>query len=288
MTLVTRHLLFGTYALGVALLNAPVLRGLFEMGRDNPTASHLALIPLVSLALVYLGRQEIFESVRFQRVGGASIVGTGLAVWLFGWTSQTQRDPGDVLVTATVAVIILWAGGFLFLYGRAACRRARFPILFLAFMVPIPEFVLDAAVSFLKTGSAETIGAVFRLTGTPYYREGFVFALPNVVIEVADECSGIRSSIGLLLTSLLAGHFFLKTSWKRLVVVAAVIPLAIFKNGARIASLSLLSLHVDPSFLTGRLHHEGGIVFFLLALAFLAPLFSLLGRSEALSQPGIR
>ena len=257
-------------------------------GGTTPTASHLALIPLVSLALVYLGRQEIFESLPFQRVGGASIVGTGLAVWLFGWTSQTQRDPGDVLVTATVAVIILWAGGFLFLYGRAACRRARFPILFLAFMVPIPEFVLDASVSFLKTGSAETIGAVFRLTGTPYYREGFVFALPNVVIEVADECSGIRSSIGLLLTSLLAGHFFLKTSWKRLVVVAAVIPLAIFKNGARIASLSLLSLHVDPSFLTGRLHHEGGIVFFLLALAFLAPLFSLLGRSEALSQPGIR
>ena len=78
-------------------------------------------------------------------------------------------------------------------------------------MIPIPEFVLDGAVLFLKNASAETVSALFTLAGTPHYREGFVFALPNVVIEVADACSGIRSSIGLLLASLLAGHLFLRT-----------------------------------------------------------------------------
>ncbi|MFZ0419255.1 MAG: hypothetical protein WAM04_14245 [Candidatus Sulfotelmatobacter sp.] len=29
----------------------------------------------------------------------------------------------------------------------------------------------------------------------------------------------------------------------------------------------ILGTHVDPSFLTGRLHHEGGIIYFLIALA---------------------
>ena len=60
----------------------------------------------------------------------------------------------------------------------------------------------------------------------------------------------------------------------------AVIPLTIVKNGIRIVSLTLLAVHVNPSFLTGQLHHEGGIVFFVLALLLLSPLFRLLQRSE--------
>jgi len=250
------------------------------MGNEDTTASHLALVPFVSIALVYLDRRAIFSSVRSERSAGASVIAVGLGLWLFAQLYQLPRNQDDELTISVVAVIVLWIGGFLLLYGRTACRRALFPLLFLGFMIPIPQFVLDPAVLFLKTGSTETVSALFTLTGTPFYREGFVFALPNVVIEIADECSGIRSSIGLLLTSLLAGHLYLRTGWKKSALVAAVVPLAILKNGIRIVSLCLLSLHVDPSFLTGQLHHEGGIVFFLLALAILAPVLALLRRSE--------
>ncbi len=280
MPSVTRHLLFGAYTLGVALLNVPALRGLVAMGRDDPTASHLVFVPLVSLVLVYIGRHSIFESVRAAGWAGASLVGAGLVGWLFAGTSQAQRIPVEALTTTTVAIVILWVGGFLLFYGPAACRRTIFPLCFLAFMIPIPEAALSAAVLFLKTGSTEIVSVLFTLTGTPFHRDGFMFTLPTVVIEVADQCSGIRSSLGLLLTSLLAGHLFLKTGWKKAVLVVAVIPLAILKNGVRIVSLNLLALHVDSSFLTGQLHHEGGILFFLLALAILAPLLALLGRSE--------
>ena len=228
MTLRTRHLQFGFYALAVSLLNLPALQGLVAMGRADTTASHLVLVPFVSLALVYLGRQSIFESVRCERLAGAGVVGLGLVLWLFGLLTQNPQNQGRALLVTTVAIIILWVGGFLLAYGRAACRRAIFPLLFLGFMVPIPESVLSATVLFLKTGSTETVSALFTLAGTPFYREGFVFTLPNVAIEVADECSGIRSSIGLLLTSLLAGHLFLlKRVWKKAVLVAVVVPLAI-------------------------------------------------------------
>jgi hypothetical protein len=37
---------------------------------------------------------------------------------------------------------------------------------------------------------------------------------------------------------------------------------------------------MDPGFLNGQLHHEGGIVFFLLVLPILALILALLGRSE--------
>ena len=277
----TRHILFGGYCLVVALVNASTLRALVAMGRADATASHLALVPFVSIALLYVGRRSIFKPARLQRVAGVCVIATGLGLWLFAQIYQAPRGGEGAFLATVGAIIVLWVGGFLLMYGWASLRRAAFPLFFLGFMLPIPGPVLSATVLFLKTGSAETVSALFTATGTPVYREGFVFALPNVVIEVADECSGIRSSIGLLLTSLLAGHLFLKTGWKKAVLVAAVVPLAILKNGIRIVSLSLLSLHVDPGFLTGQLHHEGGIVFFLLALVILAPLLALLGRSEA-------
>ena len=65
-----------------------------------------------------------------------------------------------------------------------------------------------------------------------------------------------------------------------LIFVLLVFPLAIVKNGIRITTLTLLSVYVDPGFLTGRLHHEGGFVFFFLALAILAPVLIILQKSE--------
>jgi exosortase/archaeosortase family protein len=75
-------------------------------------------------------------------------------------------------------------------------------------------------------------------------------------------------------------HFYLDTFWKQLVLVIAGLFVMILKNGVRIVTLTLLASYVDPGFLYGRLHHEGGFVFFLLGLLLLAPLVWLLERSE--------
>jgi len=87
-----------------------------------------------------------------------------------------------------------------------------------------------------------------------------------------------------MITSLVAGHLFLRSAWTKAVLTLATLPLLIVKNGIRIVTLSLLSVYVDPSFLTGRLHHQGGILFFLLALAILAPVLWLLQKSERLAK----
>ena len=155
-----------------------------------------------------------------------------------------------------------------------------FPLLFLFLMAPIPDVLLNRVIVWLQQGSAEVSYAVFQLVGVPVFRTGFVFALPGVTIEIARECSGIRSSLALLITSLLAGHLFLRSAWTKAVFTLAAIPLLIVKNGIRIVTLSLLSIYVDPSFLTGNLHHQGGILFFLLALVILLPLLWLLQQHE--------
>jgi exosortase/archaeosortase family protein len=85
----------------------------------------------------------------------------------------------------------------------------------------------------------------------------------------------------LLLLALLVAHFRLRSFWKKVLFLACGLFLMILKNGVRIVSLTLLAIHVDPSFLYGKLHHQGGVVFFLLSLLLLAPLLWLFQRGEA-------
>jgi exosortase len=122
---------------------------------------------------------------------------------------------------------------------------------------------------------------ILKLSGTPILREGFVFRLPNLSIEVAPECSGIRSGISILISGLLAGHLFLRSYWKRIVLVLIAVPVLIFKNALRIGTLSYLAVHFDPRILTSELHREGGIPFFVLGLLLLYPVLAVLMKSES-------
>jgi exosortase len=230
--------------------------------------------------LIYFARNTVFALVRPAVRAGLAVTAAGVALALVGRWSGPALGHSDALALSVAALAVMWLGGFLLFYGPTAFRAALFPLLFVAFMVPIPSLVLDGLIYLLRAGSADAVAGLFSLTGTLYYREGFVFALPSVVIEVADECSGIRSSIALVLTALLAGHMTLASWWKKAVLVAVAIPLTIVKNAIRIVTLSLLAIHVDPEFLTGQLHHDGGVLFFALTLAMMAPILALLRRSE--------
>ena len=173
---------------------------------------------------------------------------------------------------ALAYVSFVAAGGFLFL-GSKWMAAAAFPIAFLLFMVPLP----DAAVNWLERASAlasaEAAALYFSMAGTSFVRHGTVFELPGIVLEVAQECSGIRSSWVLFITSLLASHLFLQNPWRRFVLVAFVIPLGILRNGFRILVIGLLCVHVGPHMIDSIIHRRGGPLFFALSLV---PLFLLL------------
>ena len=100
-------------------------------------------------------------------------------------------------------------------------------------------------------------------------------------MEVAKECSGIRSSLALFITSILAGQLFLKTWQGRVILSLCVFPITIFKNSLRIATITLLASYVDPVFVESHwIHRAGGKPFFIIALLFLLPIMLLLKRSE--------
>jgi len=243
--------------------------------------SHIVLVPLVSGALLILERRRIFSRVKTDWLAGPGLLAAGALLYALRQRQPASMSVNDQLSLTVVSFLLIVLGGFVLCYGLHAARAASFPLLFLFLMVPIPDFLLHRTITWLQAGSAEVSHVLFQLAGVPVLRTGFTFSMPGATIEVAEECSGIRSSLALLVTSLLIGHLTLRSIWAKAALILATLPVLIIKNGIRIATLSILAIYVDPRFLDGNLHHRGGIVFFIFALAFLALFLWFLKKSES-------
>ena len=242
--------------------------------------SYIPFVPLVAGYLFYIRREASRAAYRSSPGATAiasSISFAALAAGLELHGSVSVND--DLALMALAYVSFVAAGGFLFL-GSRWMAAAAFPISFLILMIPLP----DGAVNWLETASvlasADVAAFFFKMTGTPLLRDGTVFALPGIVLRVAQECSGIHSSWVLFITSLLASHLFLESAWRRIILVAFVIPLAIVRNGFRILVIGLLCVRVGPHMIDSIIHHRGGPFFFVLSLVPLIGFMAWLRRQE--------
>ncbi len=246
--------------------------------------SHILLIPFVSVYLISIRRHALPRDYTFS-VGWALIPLVAGAISLAAaWTPGLFGRPlsqNDYLGLMTLSFVCFVAAGGFFFLGRKCMAAAAFPFAFLIFMVPMPDRVADFLETASKLASADAASMFFNISGTPVLRDGAFFHLPNITIEVAQECSGIRSSLVLFITSLLAANLFLKTPWRRIVLVAAVIPLGILRNGLRIVFIGLLCVHFGPDMINSIFHKRGGPPFFVLSLIPLFLLLWWLRRGEA-------
>lgn len=250
----------------LALAFAKPLTRLAVYAAGSNLDSYILLVPFVVGYLLYVQPNSLPGAYRTSVLGTAALGGIGLAALAAGLVWHESQSLNDHLALMALAFVsFIAAGGFLFL-GSKWMAAVAFPVAFLIFMVPLP----DAAVNWLEKASvlasAEAAALYFNIAGTSLVRHGTVFELPGIVIQVGQECSGIRSSWVLVITSLLASHLFLKSPWRRLVLVAFVIPLGILRNGFRILVIGLLCVHVGPQMIDSPIHHRGGPIFFALSL----------------------
>jgi exosortase len=280
-SLTRRNTLFLLLIALAFLMAYPAIKGLYDSSSQREYYSHILLIPPVCAFLLWQKRKVVFADRHYSPGVGIPLILAGALFYVVGrgiGPALTQND--STSITALSAVVFL-NGGFLLSYGIRAYRAALFPLLFLLFIVPIPVTLMDAFITFLQVGSTEFTNLLFMATGVPFLREGFVFHLPGMSVEVAKQCSGIRSSLALLITSVLAADMFLKTGWKKILLVLIIIPVTMFKNGIRILILTLLGTYVDSRWITeSSLHRDGGIIFFILALLLMAPILYWLRKSD--------
>jgi exosortase C (VPDSG-CTERM-specific) len=277
-----------------SLLRLPSLRGfvlslfvlivafgwpLYQLARfswDSDLFSYIALIPFISAFLVWLNRNMLTTRSHPNRGLAGLILGAGLAV-VIGYAaavfSQAALAREDSLALAIFAFVLLFAGTCAYFLGRETFRSLLFPLCFLLFMVPLPASLLAGVETFLQHGSALVAHALFTLVGTSVFYQNLSFDLPGISLRVAPECSGIHSSMALLITSVLGGYFFLRSPTRRWILALAVIPLALLRNGFRVFVIGELCVHISPDMIDSYIHHHGGPIFFVLSLV---PFFLLL------------
>jgi exosortase len=141
----------------------------------------------------------------------------------------------DATFIPAVAGLILTLGGWpLFLRGWPA-------VVFLFFMLPLPESTKNILSLPLQT--IATVGSVFlmQLTGLRAIAEGHVVNLPDAPegarnLEVATACNGLSMLMTLAATVTVTVILFRLSTLKRTVVLLSAIPIAILSNIIRITA----------------------------------------------------
>jgi exosortase len=262
-----------------ALLGWRALAATFSLASNREEYTQILLVLPIAAALIFLDRQA-FKSpappgLRWgTTVCLMSVAVAALAKWAPGLSPDVQ------LSLRMLALVIWWVGAFVLCFGNAVARAFLFPLGFLLWLVPVPEFVLGQIITFLQKWSAFAAQVLFSAVGVPVSQDGFFLSIPGVTLEVAKECSSIRSSLILVLTSMVLAQLELRSFWRKSLVVAVAIPLSVAKNGLRIFTIAMLGTKIDPAFLTGRLHRHGGVVFLLIALLVIFLLIWILRKTE--------
>ncbi len=260
-------LIFGLLGtISIAIWWGP-LTSTFALALHDDQYTHLLLILPISAALLCLDWKTPEPSSGLNLgLGSFLLVMAALATAIARWRSVSL--PSDIELSLNMlALVVWWIAAYILCFGTLAFRRALFPLCFLLWMVPFPYFLLNPIIILLQQGSAWAAHLLFAVAGVPVAQRGVLVHIPGLTVEVATECSSIRSSSMLLVTTMVLAQLLLRSPWRKALLIAVAIPLSVVKNGLRIFTIAMLATRVDPSFLTGRLHSEGGIVFFLIALA---------------------
>lgn len=253
----------------------------FRLAISSDAYTYILLILPLSVALIFFEIRNVAMVRESGRWFGAILLSSALLLLTCTVLNPWHLSSTENLSISIGALVMWWIGSVVLSFGLDALRSLLFPLCFLFLVVPIPEPAVAWVTTVLQRQSASASSVLFHLFGVPVVRDGIVLSIPGLTIEVAQECSSIRSSTMLVVVSLILAHLFLRSDWRKTVLVLAAIPLSILKNAVRILTIAELGTRVNPSFLHGRLHRHGGVVF--LSMAVLAILFLLcfLRKSEA-------
>ncbi len=255
----------------------------FTLAWQNDIYTQILLILPVSVFMIVAERRLLRATTPWSVREGGAILLVAVAIASSAWIRTASLTEDMLLAIRMFALVFSWIGIFVICFGSQCSRKLIFPLLFLFGLVPLPRVVMDPLIALLQIGSAWSAHAFFAAFGVPVFQQGVVLTIPGLMVQVAQECSSIRSSSMLIVTTLVMAQFLLRSFWRKAVVVAVAVPLSVFKNGLRIFIIAMLGTRVNPGYLTGRLHHQGGVIFLAIALGGAFVLLWFLRRGERLA-----
>lgn len=239
------------------------------LGREE--YSHAILVPLVAAYLIWQQRLAILECGFEGSWFGVTLVMLGLALQVMGGLAAVDAIQQYGLLFSIYALVLA-------LLGWRTTRRIWAPLLMLALMIPLPEFVLQNLSAQLQLASSQ-IGVWFiRLFGVSVFVEGNVIDLGGYKLQVAEACDGLRYLFPLMTLGFIMAYMFRVAMWKRAVLFLSAIPVTILMNSVRIGAIGVMVEHWGVRMAEGFLHDFQGWAVFMTSAGVLLLEMMLLAR----------
>lgn len=254
---------------------APALAAMAGVWSAVDYQSHGFLVPLVSL---WVALRERYAWRRLAPRGdrrGLAVLALAAVAYVAGAGMGSPSLQGAAFVAAV-------AGAVLALRGAAWLRQLAFPVGYLIFMVPVPPAWIAPLIVRLQLFVSAAAVAVVQACGVGATREGNVIALPTgETLFVAEACSGVTSVVTLAPLGVLLAYLTLRRGWTRALLVAAVVPLAMAGNLARVVATVVVALYVGAASASeGPPHEMLGLFAYVVAVGLLIVLAGALRRAE--------
>ncbi|TWU54476.1 Transmembrane exosortase [Rubripirellula tenax] len=240
----------------------PTFLWMEDAWRNEPDYSHGYLVPFLTLMLL-VHRGDMFPGIR----PSVSYKGISLIV-----LAILMRFAGRFLYMDFLdaySLLPLIAGVVWTLLGSAALKWSLPAIGFLFFMIPLP-YQAESLLSWKLQGVATSLSTVFlRVLGQPAVSEGHVIWIADQRLLVEQACSGMRIFIGVAALAYFWAVMVKRTWVDRVVLLASVIPLAVFVNAIRITVVGLLYQWVSGEQYRHGIHDWSGYLMIPTAFALL-------------------
>jgi len=229
---------------------------------------------LLSVAAWLLWRQwPQVQALPDQAASGLAMVslGLGLMGYAFGRTQEFIRIEMLSLWWTSLSLLLVCK-------GRAALRQTWFVWLFALFMIPIPFSVVLMLTAPLKEAVSAVATWTLSAVGYPVGRMGVVITVGQYQLLVAEACAGLHSMFILEAMGLLYSHLLNHQSWWRNGLLAAcAIPVSFAANVVRVMILVMVTYHFGDAVGQGFVHNFAGLVLFVVALALMGTVDTVLG-----------
>jgi exosortase B len=238
---------------------------------------HGPLIIAAALWLVWQSRAKL----KAVAISPAPVVGwtTLLAGLLLMFLGRTQ----EVLPVEVLSVIPVIIGCVLVSAGWPMLRILAFPIGFLFFAVPAPDWAIDAATVPLKVFISDLVTRVLYAAGYPIAQNGVMIMIGSYQVLVKDACSGMNSIFALSAIGVFYAYAFRwENKLRSILLLAAIIPITIAANFIRVVALVLIAYYGGVDLLEGALHDLTGIGLFVVAVVLLFLFDGFLGLCASL------
>jgi exosortase len=250
-------------------LYAPLVVGMAAEWAEFPNLSHGFAVPLISAYLVWRQRHVLTEAPLEGSMAGLPVIAVGLAMLVIG-------SLGGESFVARLSLPLVLLGTIIFLAGTRVVRHTWLAIAYLFFMIPLPYVTLKMLTYESRLFDAGLTAVALGWLGVPVLRDGVLLHLPNMTLEVADECSSIPAMAALVALGAAYAQMQPRPAWSRVALTLAAAPLGLLSNLVRLILTSLSAYYFGPIALNNVIHKFNGTSVFLATVLLLVALDTLL------------